>query len=409
MSFEVLEREEQDKVNYVTEKNIEVEKVKIKVRDIFNGYENKEGKTIGYNGKLNIRPEFQREFIYNPEQEEAVIHSVLDGFPLSLIYWGETENGYDLIDGQQRTLSIMRFISNKYAIRINYIGHKKISRTFEELSEEERNSILNYELDIALLKGTPDSKLKYFEIINTAGEKLNNQEMINAAYHGLFINQSRNLFSNKKSEFFTEAGADGNWINFIVEKDSDIKRQLILEKMLKWVSLGKGKTIEEYVSQNRENNSEEFKAEILKILKWSKETFAPESKDYYDWMKKVKWAEVFYENEKKKAEDKVAVKYEDIPKRIKELSAMPGIDKNEGIPMFLVTGEEKYLNSRSFNKKDIINKWKEQDKKCASCGEAKDEDQIAGDHIVSWSKGGRTEYENLQVLCKRCNSSKSNG
>lgn len=46
--------------------------------------------------------------------------------------------------------------------------------------------------------------------------------------------------------------------------------------------------------------------------------------------------------------------------------------------------------------------------RCALCGRTKNEDQLEIDHIQPVSKGGKTIYENLQVLCKKCNGTKSN-
>ncbi len=55
----------------------------------------------GYGGRLNIRPTFQREFIYKDKQRNEVIHTVRKGFSLNTMYWamagrgGTTEAWFD--------------------------------------------------------------------------------------------------------------------------------------------------------------------------------------------------------------------------------------------------------------------------------------------------------------------------
>ena len=64
----------------------------IEIRDLVTGYEDKgdEG-VVGYGGKLDIRPAYQREFIYKDKQREAVVDSVMNGFPLNVMYWARLE------------------------------------------------------------------------------------------------------------------------------------------------------------------------------------------------------------------------------------------------------------------------------------------------------------------------------
>ena len=87
----------------------------IKIKDIFNGFEdNGEDGVFAYGGKLTIRPPYQREFIYDTKQQEAVLHTILKGFPLNTMYWVKNgEDEFEVLDGQQRTLSAMYFLNHK--------------------------------------------------------------------------------------------------------------------------------------------------------------------------------------------------------------------------------------------------------------------------------------------------------
>ena len=88
----------------------------IKVRDLVSGYEDNDEKgVVGYGGKLDIRPPYQREFCYNVNQQQAVMDTVTKGFPLNTMYWVVREDGrYEVLDGQQRTISICRYVNGNF-------------------------------------------------------------------------------------------------------------------------------------------------------------------------------------------------------------------------------------------------------------------------------------------------------
>jgi hypothetical protein len=59
----------------------------ITIKEVSNGYiNNNEEGVIGYNGKLNIRPKYQREFVYKDRQRDSVIETVQKDFPLNVMY-----------------------------------------------------------------------------------------------------------------------------------------------------------------------------------------------------------------------------------------------------------------------------------------------------------------------------------
>ncbi len=92
---------------------------KIKIRDIINGYhDDGDGHVIGYGGMLNIRPPYQREYIYDGKKDfqEALIQSVFFERPVNLIYFAKAEGStydYELLDGQQRIITICKFIKGR--------------------------------------------------------------------------------------------------------------------------------------------------------------------------------------------------------------------------------------------------------------------------------------------------------
>lgn len=98
---------------------MKIEPKQIKVREVFESYaDNGDDGVFAYGGRLAIRPPYQREFVYDNEQAEAVIQTVLKGFPLNVMYWVKVGNDrYEVLDGQQRTLSVMQYLKHMQCCR----------------------------------------------------------------------------------------------------------------------------------------------------------------------------------------------------------------------------------------------------------------------------------------------------
>ena len=169
---------------------MKIEKVAIKVRDVANGYtDDGDGGVYGFNGKLTIRPSFQREFIYKDKQRNAVVESIRNGFPLNVMYWSKSgDDTYEVLDGQQRTISVCQYINKDYSIN---------HRFFHNLTDEEKEQILDYDLDIYICEGSEAEKLAWFKVINVAGEVLKPQELLNATYTGPWLADAKNYFSKR--------------------------------------------------------------------------------------------------------------------------------------------------------------------------------------------------------------------
>src|SRR3989344_4880535 len=118
----------------------------ITIGEVLKGYQEKEdeGGVVGYDGKLDIRPKYQREFVYTGKQRDAVIETIKNGFPLNVMYWVKTDQGnFEVLDGQQRTISIGQYISGDFSVNFN--GRTAM---FHNLTKEEQDRILDYELMI---------------------------------------------------------------------------------------------------------------------------------------------------------------------------------------------------------------------------------------------------------------------
>lgn len=171
---------------------MQIEEKRITVGDVYEGYFNddEEG-VVGYHELLNIRPKYQREFIYKDKQRDEVIRTVMKGLPLNVIYWCKAKredgsDGYELMDGQQRTISLCEYIDGSFSVDNVY---------FHLLPKDKQQQILDYQLFVYICDGTDSEKLDWFKIINIAGEELTEQELRNAIYAGSWTASAKKYFS----------------------------------------------------------------------------------------------------------------------------------------------------------------------------------------------------------------------
>lgn len=352
----------------------------IPIRDIVEGYKDSDEEgVVGYGGELNIRPKFQREFIYKDKQQLAVINTIMHGWPLNTMYWMKAENvGYELLDGQQRTLSIAKYHNSDFSYDGMY---------FHNLPKDKQEEFLNYKLHIYVCDGTDSERLEWFNVINTAGEKLSEQEIRNAVYAGEWLTDAKRYFSKKQCVAWRK-GKD-------YLKGTPI-RQDYLETLLRWIS---DSHIEDYMAkhQHDENASTEW-AYFQKVIDWTQATFPT----YRNEMKGVEWGDL-YEHHKDDT-----LNPDDLEKRIKELMEDDDVTKKNGIYSYVLNGEERSLSIRSFSPAMKREAYERQKGICPSCGEHFELESMQADHITPWSEGGRTIAENCQMLCAGCNRRKSN-
>lgn len=360
---------------------------KITVRELTKDYEDKgEGGVVAYGGKLDVRPPYQREFIYKDKQRDAVITTVNNNYPLNVMYWAAKDDGtFEIIDGQQRTISICQYVNGEFAYNFQY---------FFNLTDTEKDKILDYELTVYICSGDNDEKLKWFETINIAGEKLTQQELRNAVYAGPFVADAKKYFSKRVNAPAALAGKD------IVSKSPE--RQELLELALKWMCDKEGiRDIRYYMAQHQHDpNATLLWTYYQNIVNWVKANFYVSKRKGIicglDW---GKW----YELKKDTLIDKNA-----LDARIAALLKDSDVDNKKGIIPYLFTGDERHLGLRTFGDDIKEAVYAEQDGICKICGEHFEIDEMEADHIKPWSRGGKTVKENCQMLCVHCNRTKSN-
>ena len=365
----------------------------IKIKDLIAGFDDKSDENddygiYAYYGKLNIRPAYQREMIYSNKEQNQIIDSILKNYPINLIYWAKTGNDtYEVIDGQQRIMSICNFYNHDFSYKVDNI----IPQYFDNLSDELKNKFLNYELMVYIIEnGDETEKLNWFKIINTPGKKLSKQELRNAFYTGLWLSDAKKYFSK---------------LNGLAQKKSkglikgDPKRQEILEKALEWIADKQNCSVEEYMNDHRkDSDAQELWIYFQQVIDWVRRIFVNE----YEEMQKVEWGKLYNEFGDNNLNPK------EIGSKIQVLMEHPDIQKKEGIFSYVLDKKEHHLNLRIFDNNQKRIKYQKQKGFCASCNKKFLINQMQADHIIPWSQGGSTVLDNLQMLCIDCNRRKSN-
>lgn len=374
---------------------MKVEQKSIKIKDVYEGFiDNDDDGVFAYGGRLAIRPPYQREFVYNIEQEKAVINTVINGFPLNIMYWVKIgDDTYEILDGQQRTLSVMHYLSHKFSILYN--EHESYVDT---LTDDIYNKLINYEFIVYVCEGTDSEKLSWFKIVNVAGEELTEQELRNSAYTGLWLSDAKKYFSKR---------------NCVAKKLSDryIKgdpnRQELLEKALKGIceyqNIKENNSIEIYMASHKnDEDANELWQYFQDVINWAEKMFPTYAKD----MCGLDWCHLYNKYSKNKYNtNKIDIE-------VQKLRQDDEVTKSSGIYEYVLDKDnpfrEKYLNLRAFEKRDKQIAYERQKGICPLCHKEFDIMEMEADHIVPWSQGGATEPNNCQMLCKSCNRQKSN-
>ena len=368
-----------------------IKQIEVTVGEITKGYTNNDELGVrGYGGLLDIRPPYQREFIYNEKEQQAVITTVLAGYPLNIMYWVKRSDGaecpYEVMDGQQRTLSLCEYVAGKFAYDF---------KNFFNQPEDIQRKILDYKLTIYVCEGEPSEKLAWFKTINIAGKPLNEQEINNAIYAGPFVSDAKRHFSKSNCGAY-RLGKD-------LVNGTPI-RQDFLRKALEWMAEheergGHRQSIVGYMAEHQHDpNANNLWTYFQTVLNWAITNF--DMKKFKKIMKGLNWAEL-YDRFGSATLDTV-----DLARSISKLMLDSDIQKQTGIIPYVLTGDEHYLDLRAFPEDIKLAVWEKQSHICPLCGREFDYELMEGDHIKPWRDGGRTVIENCQMLCIECNRRK---
>ncbi len=369
-------------------------------------YNELEGKGLfGLAGRLVIQPEYQRHYIYGDGKKDvAVIESLLKGYPLGLMYFNVNGESLEVLDGQQRITSIGRFVTGKFAIRVD--GKEQ---TFSSLPIEDQKLLKESTLLVYECQGTEKEIKEWFQTVNIAGVPLNKQELLNAIYSGPFITKAKAEYSNSNNANMQK------WLSYI---RGNPKRQEVLEVALEWVSDSQGISVDAYLAKHRHNDGiAGLKTYFTSVIDWIDSVFTrpPDNE-----MRGLDWGRL-YESYHSESYNAAAIDAD-----VNALRADPAVHNNKGIYEYLLGGktDPKLLNVRVFDEKTKVAAYEQQTQKaedggvsnCPLCavGENPNETRIYklnemdADHVTAWSKGGDTDLKNCQMLCVTHNRAKGN-
>lgn len=363
---------------------MKIELYETTVRDLTKDYEdNQEGGVVGYGGRLDIRPPFQREFVYKDKQRDAVIETIRKDFPLNVLYWAvredkddEDDPDFEVIDGQQRTISICQYVDGDFAIDDLY---------FHNLTDDQQQQILDYKLMIYRCTGTDSEKLEWFKVINIAGEELTDQELRNAVYHGSWVSDAKRYFSRNGCPAY----AIGN--KYLA---GEVNRQKYLETAIKWINDG---DVEAYMAVHQHKpKATGLWLHFKKVIDWVEATFPV----YRSEMKGIDWGSLYAAHRDDELDSS------ELESRIAALMADVDVQRKKGIYTYVLNGDEKTLSIRAFDARQRREAYENQKGICPGCGEHFEIEQMQADHKTPWSKGGKTVPENCVMLCAACNRKK---
>jgi len=357
---------------------VKIELTNVSIRELANGYEdNQEDGVVGYSGNLDIRPPYQREFVYKDKQRDAVVDTIFKSYPLNVMYWAvRADGGFEIIDGQQRTISVCQYVNNDFSFNGRY---------FNNLQGDEQERFLDYQLTVYRCSGTDSEKLAWFRTINIAGEKLTEQELRNAVYSGSWVSAAKKIFSKSNCPAYL-LGND--------HLTGTPIRQDYLETVISWLN---DDDIEGYMAAHQHDpNANAEWLYFQAVIAWVKATFPKYRRE----MKGIQWGFLYNKHKDDKLDPAT------IEADVARLMEDEDVSNKKGIYSYLLNGEERHLSIRAFSNNQKREAFERQKGVCVKCKKTFVIEEMEADHITPWSKGGKTDASNCQLLCLEDNRRK---
>ena len=387
---------------------------------------------------INKNPDFQREYeAWDDKLKTRFIETILIGRAMNPIWTilNPDDNSEEVLDGMHRITTALDYLNNKFKLNSKYFtdgnrGEIYDKKLFNELSPDDQHKIRNYNFTFNQLDSTyrtdVTKRRDQYEILNRSSKTLNDFEF-NRVLYGQFFdlisihkNELNSLFFNttdKRGEVETEIidiivisnELPNSWSSITTLRDKYYEQKL-------------GHT-QQSVDVFLEKNKDEINCrlimvkKIIMILKDNK-FFSDDKKKfnkYYLPYKFIISRLLFKFNEISLLNRHIMDIIHQLENQITNIEIQEKLDcksRNAVFQKKLIQLIDDIINSsyeenkdkRLFSKVEIARKLKEQNNSCLHCGISKE--TYEGDHIIDWSKGGKTEYENLQVLCKNCHYKK---
>ena len=224
-TFFDVEMEEPDVISFDSVEEIERSIVEAPFRAIYqrNDFLIPQLKSIIDEEKtLNLRPEYQRRSAWTLRQKSLLIESFMLNIPIPPVFLFEYDYAhYEVMDGQQRILSIKEFLDNEYSLSGLTILSPLNGKSYRQLPPRTRRTLERASLSAIILVKESRSSLKdsitkrilelrrfVFERLNTGGKRLNAQELRNAIYASSF---NQGIIETASWKLFTDTWGIPPW------------------------------------------------------------------------------------------------------------------------------------------------------------------------------------------------------
>lgn len=388
--------------------------------EIAKGYKDNSEEVAGgvtaMDGKLNIRPKYQRAFIRETDKVWRcnLVDSVLNERPIGSFYFADKGEGYyDVLDGQQRLMTLCSVINAgcNGTITINDNGVIK-DVAFPKLRKDWQEKIKNYEIDVYICVGNEEGLLNWFTTINQPHSELTKQEIRNAVYCGPFVEDAKRLFSKTRakaqptSEFQTKSSP------YYFDKFSHglkLERQDFLERVIDWASMieygvkvDRDIRIDNYMSEHRNDENAECLVEAYKkIVDWACNTFRDNVREQKG-VRGCDWGEIYTLFAQKEYD------FKQLNDEIEDLLLRDSIIRTSNILKYALMGKQdnaedehrryKLLSVRGLTPTERKRLYKMQGGIDPIDGKTYDIDEMQAHHIRPVYAGGETKLGNMVLL-----------
>ena len=389
---------------------------------------------------INKNPDFQREYeAWDDKLKTRFIETILIGRAMNPIWtiYNPEERSEEVLDGMHRMTTALDYLNNKFKLNSKYLTDETRrtmydKKQFNELTPDDQQKIRNYNFIFNQLDSSyrtdVNKRRDLYEILNRSSRPLNDYEFHMVLY-GRFFDIISTYKNDLNTIFFNKLDKRG-------DVETEIIDIIVLSNEMpnSWCSvntlrnkyyednLGNSESsVDDYLKKNNEIICDKLSM-IKKIITTLKDNkfFSPEKKTFNKYILPYKFiiSRLLYKfNTNIQLFNKHII---DIIEKFRLQIINVNIQEKLKCPSRNATFQKKLISlidsiiessydinndKRLFTKAQINLKLKEPNDVCGICG--KSQEKYEGDHILPWSKGGKTDNENLQVLCINCHQQKS--